>query len=52
MKVFDVIPLILTLSLRGKGLLNFLEVFRTTLVGLESNTALKGAPTLSSISGR
>ncbi len=52
MKVFDVIPLILTFSRREKGLLNLLELFRTTLVGLESNTALKGVPPLSSVSGR
>ncbi len=52
MRVFDLIPLIRTFSLREKGPLNLLKLFRATLVGLESNTALKGVPTSSSVRGR
>lgn len=52
MNVFDLIPLILTFSVREKGLVNLLKLFRATLFGLESDTALKGVPTSSSVSGR
>ncbi len=52
MKLFDLIPLILTFSRREKGLLNLMKLFRTILVGLNSNAALNGVPSLLPVGGR